>query len=133
VETENKRTPNVRKVSELPFQQRRGEIWEELERTLCDLGFIEAKCSAGMTYELIGDYDRLRVGRAKPGPPIRTAWFWGNSYGLHCPFCLARSEISEGQLDQVIDCPACEEKLKVNPFLVNAEWHASGPVKSAVE
>jgi len=32
-------------------------MWEELERTLCDLRFIEAKCSAGMTYDLVADYD----------------------------------------------------------------------------
>jgi WD40 repeat protein len=56
VEKDGERTPNLRKVSELPFQQTLGEMWEELEGTLCDLGFIEAKCSAEMTYDLVADY-----------------------------------------------------------------------------
>jgi WD40 repeat protein len=133
VEKDGKRIPNLRKVSELPFQQTRGEMREELEQTLCDLSFIEAKCTAVMTYELVGDYDRLGVGRAKPGPPTRTAWLWGDRYGLHCPFCLAWSEISEGQLDEVIACPACEESLRVNPFFIRAEWHVSGSAKRVVK
>jgi len=56
-EKEGKRNPNVRKVSELPYQQTYGEIWDEVERTLCDLFFIEAKCAAEMTYDLIADYN----------------------------------------------------------------------------
>ena len=31
-------------------------FWPELEQTLCDLEFIEAKCRAGMTYNLIRDF-----------------------------------------------------------------------------
>ena len=54
-----KRNPNVRKVSELPYQQTYGEMWNELEYILCDHHFIEAKCSAGMTYDLIHDYNTV--------------------------------------------------------------------------
>ena len=56
IEKDGRRNPNLRKVSELPFQQMQGERWNDLERTLCDLEFIEAKCAAGMTYQLVGDY-----------------------------------------------------------------------------
>jgi hypothetical protein len=58
---------NLRKLSELPFQETYGELWSELENTLTDLAVIEAKCSAGMTYGLVADYnaalDALPEGR----------------------------------------------------------------------
>jgi WD40 repeat protein len=54
---------NRRKVSELPYQQRAAGMWGGLTRTLTDLAFIEAKCGAGLIYDLIGDYDAaLRSG-----------------------------------------------------------------------
>lgn len=34
-----------------------GEMWDEVKETLCDLDFIQAKCAAGMTYDLVGVYD----------------------------------------------------------------------------
>jgi WD40 repeat protein len=48
--------PNNRKLVEQPFQQICGEKWDALEKTLTDLYFIEAKCSAGMTFNLVSDY-----------------------------------------------------------------------------
>ncbi len=56
IDQNNKREPNLRIVSELPFQQANGGLWDELEKTLAGLHFIEAKCAAGMTYDLIADY-----------------------------------------------------------------------------
>ena len=50
------RAPNLRKLSELPFLQTRAALWGRLERTLCDLDFIRAKCAAGLTYDLVEDY-----------------------------------------------------------------------------
>jgi WD40 repeat protein/ABC-type molybdenum transport system ATPase subunit/photorepair protein PhrA len=58
VKTDKPRISNFRKMSELPYQQTYGEMWNELESTLCDLLFIEAKCAGGMTYDLITDYNR---------------------------------------------------------------------------
>ena len=48
--------PNLRKVSEQPYQQTRAGLWADLERTLCDLNFVQAKCAAGLTYDLVQDY-----------------------------------------------------------------------------
>ncbi len=48
---------HTRKLSELPYQLRKSAMWEELESTLCDLSFIEAKCAAGLIYDLLADYD----------------------------------------------------------------------------
>jgi WD40 repeat protein len=53
----NMRSLNLRKLSELPYQLRKARMPDELENTLCDLSFIEAKCAAGMIYELIADYN----------------------------------------------------------------------------
>lgn len=47
-------------ASELPYQQTEGGLWGDLEGTLTDLHFVEAKCAAGMTYDLITDYVRAR-------------------------------------------------------------------------
>jgi WD40 repeat protein len=45
-----------RMLTETVHHQREGELWDDLARILCDLSFIEAKCAAGMTYRLAGDY-----------------------------------------------------------------------------
>ena len=44
-------------LSELPYQQIHSGMTGELVKTLTDFLFIEAKCSAGMVYDLIKDYD----------------------------------------------------------------------------
>ncbi|MEK6287722.1 MAG: AAA family ATPase [Acidobacteriota bacterium] len=49
-------SPNLRKLSELPHQLTRAELWRDLEESLCDLSFIEAKCAGGMAFELVQDY-----------------------------------------------------------------------------
>ena len=48
--------PNVRKVTEQPFQQTRAEMWKDLEATLCNLIFLQAKCVAGNSDEMFNDY-----------------------------------------------------------------------------
>ncbi len=104
---------------------------ERLSHLLTDLHFIEAKCAEGMTYDLIADYNRLSVGSE---PPIKTAWFYKNRYGIHCPFCLAWSEIKKNNLGNVIDCPACRNKLMINSFVIECEWSETGlQNKEAIE
>lgn len=49
--------PNLRKISELPFQQVLGKMWQELESTLCNLQTIEIMCKVSRLYELIADFD----------------------------------------------------------------------------
>ncbi len=71
---EEGKTPNIRKLSELPYQQTRAELWEDLYHTLTDFDFLEAKCTHvavvteghgpearkihGGVYELQEDYRR---------------------------------------------------------------------------
>jgi WD40 repeat protein len=55
-EPTGKRVLDQRRLSELPFHQAKGSLWNELEETLTDLEFIEAKCLHGRTHELYSDY-----------------------------------------------------------------------------
>jgi hypothetical protein len=73
-EQEGQKAANLRKLSELPYQQAHGELWERLYETLADFEFLEAKCTySGIVhapdgengkklysgvYELIEDYRR---------------------------------------------------------------------------
>jgi len=50
------REPNHRALDELPYQRTEAKDWEGAERILCDLEFIEFKCTLGMTFDLITDY-----------------------------------------------------------------------------
>ena len=54
---DSSRAPNLRKVSELPYQLIYAQLWDFVDKTLCDLNFIEAKCTARMTYELVTDFN----------------------------------------------------------------------------
>ncbi|NWG13698.1 MAG: DUF4062 domain-containing protein [Acidobacteria bacterium] len=45
-----------RSLSELPYHQTVAGMWRELETILTDLTFVDAKCAAGLTYELVNDY-----------------------------------------------------------------------------
>jgi len=45
VEKERGKTANLRKISELPYQQTSGQLWEEIYETLTDFEFLEAKCT----------------------------------------------------------------------------------------
>jgi WD40 repeat protein len=51
--------PHVRKLVELPWQQTKAEMWDEVTGTLCNLDFIQAKAAAKMTYELVKDFNAV--------------------------------------------------------------------------
>jgi hypothetical protein len=69
-----RKAPNLRRLSELPYQQTHAALWGPLQATLTDLEFVEAKCTYsgvissgrgegaqtiyGGVYELIEDYRR---------------------------------------------------------------------------
>ncbi len=56
--------PNLRKLSELPYQQTHaGDMWEELYQILTDFEFLEAKCThVAVTTEGSGDVSRKVYG-----------------------------------------------------------------------
>jgi len=49
---------NIRKLTEQPAQECQSGNTEHLERTLFNLEFIDAKCRAGLQYDLLTDYVR---------------------------------------------------------------------------
>jgi len=127
------REPYNRAIDELAHQRTKARDFEGIERVLTDLEFIEAKFTAGMAAGLIADYNAIGAGRAKPGPPIVTAKLHGGRYGIFCPFCLAKSEVKQSRLNSTVNCSACGNGLKVNPFSVEAEWHPVGPTKDLMK
>lgn len=63
-ELEAKGAPNLRKLSELPYHQAHGELWEESKKTLMDLDFLYAKVKAMGAPPLIADYEEVsRLGK----------------------------------------------------------------------
>lgn len=57
MEREEERSPNLRMMSELPYQQAHGERWDELQSTLTDFTFLQAKLNAVGPQPIIEDYD----------------------------------------------------------------------------
>lgn len=121
IDEPKKEKPNIRKLVELPYQQAEGEM-PEVEETLCDLMFIEAKCRAKMAHQLLIDYQNIGVWRAEPGALILTVKFWEKEYGVECPYCLSWSRIEAGNLGRRIECKECGSHLKLNQFYIDAEW-----------
>ncbi len=52
------REPYIRSLNELPYQRTKSMDENGLKTILGDLSFVEAKCVAGMTYDLMEDYER---------------------------------------------------------------------------
>jgi WD40 repeat protein len=125
VNKEKRTKPNIRKMAELPYQQTYAEMWKELEKTICDLDFVEAKCSAGMAYDLVSDYTLLGIGRTQPGLPFQTAWLWKSNFRVQCIFCLTWHLVKEEELGQMVRCPGCNREMKLNEFVTEGEWHSS--------
>lgn len=51
--------PNTRKLVEQPWQQTKGELWDDVTETICNLDFIQAKAVAKMTYDLVKDFNEV--------------------------------------------------------------------------
>ena len=146
------KTPNVRKLSELPYQQTYAGQWDQVHATLTDFDFLEAKATHvavttsgrghdaktiyGGVYELQEDYRRAienwggesgapRTAGATPQPPlIVTAWVSpaDQSHAVGCPLCRVWSEAPASALGTEIACPNCQGPLKVNSFTINSDW-----------
>lgn len=67
-EQDDQRVPNLRKLSELPYQQTHARLWDDLKATLLDFEFLDAKVRAVGPQSLIEDYGAsFRAGCADPG------------------------------------------------------------------
>jgi hypothetical protein len=136
-------TVNLRRLSELPYQQTWGELWEGVYETLTDFHFLEMKAAhAGVVetkdaegnltrsytgaYLLQDDYalalERMpgNGGGARKGERriIVTGTDIGEGLKLHCPHCNQSSDFEQDWCGEDISCPRCEAPLRVNRFVV---------------
>ena len=56
---DKQKQPNVRKCVELPWQQIKAELWDEVNKTLCNLDFIQLKSTAQLTHDLLVDFNSV--------------------------------------------------------------------------
>ena len=84
-----------RKVSELPYHLACCGDVKGLERTLASIEFVEAKCQAGLIYDLEADYARLQADGAGLRPAVITPVVWQGRTGAECPYCRGSSNLPE--------------------------------------
>jgi WD40 repeat protein len=111
-------THNRRRCWEQPYQELHSERWEALEATLTDLGFVEAKCAVGLTWDLLADYARCGIQEMSQGPPILTARAGSSAIGYLCPNCAAWNAVGQEDLGAVTRCRACASTCRLNPFVI---------------
>jgi hypothetical protein len=141
-------TVNLRRLSELPYQQTYGELWDDLVLTLTDFDFLERKAAhAGVieavdpegrmtrtytgAYLLQDDYalalERMPGGGGDANGGRRRIFVTGTDLGagleLQCPHCKQSSGFREEWRGEDISCPSCEGPLRVNEAVV--ERHGS--------
>ncbi|MFH1763051.1 MAG: DUF4062 domain-containing protein [Gemmatimonadota bacterium] len=119
------REPYPRALSELPFQATAAEEWKELDRILTDLAFLEAKCAAGMTYDLVGDYERVSAGRLTAGAPVaalhrRRQQLVRSILEFRCPHCSGVFAGTMKESGRTRSCPGCSADVRLAPFTVDS-------------
>ena len=60
---------NQRKLSELPYQLKSGELWDNFEETVTDVEFLHAKVISGLGWDLVKDYSFYQQ-RHSPRAPL---------------------------------------------------------------
>jgi len=131
-------------MSELPYQQTLGELWDDVVATLTDFEFLKREATdAGVVestdeegsvvrshtgiYQIRDDYTlelaRMPGGEGPAGPGdkrtiIVTGVDLGNGLELRCPHCNTGVPFQEAWKGKEMPCPNCGGPLKVNPFTV---------------
>jgi len=134
--------PSLRALDELPHQLTKGNDWDGLDRVLCDLRFIEAKCAAGMTYDLVHDYDIAldslpeaqpekqerprQEARVKKYTQDLIAYAGGEIKTLDMiPAVRPRTEAEiEADSQRIISSPSRLDRIRAFSQFVNSESHA---------
>lgn len=141
--------PNLRKMSELPYQQTMGELWDPLVKTLTDfdflerkatdMGFVESKDEQGNTmrthmgiYQIRDDYalalQRMpgdgaeREGRDGRRRIMVTATDFqkGRGYEIRCPHCNTMHRVEDFEQDPLGSEIDCPNPECKGPLKVNA-------------
>jgi WD40 repeat protein len=121
-----------RKVSELPYHFACCGDVKGLERTLASLEFIEAKCQAGLIYDLEADYARLQADGAVLRPTVITPLVWQGRTGAECPYCRGSFELSGPSSGGLSSCPLCSSRLRLTDFTIERPWQPR-PAKRSVD
>ncbi|MBM3498557.1 MAG: hypothetical protein FJX74_07775, partial [Armatimonadetes bacterium] len=86
-------------------------------------------CAVGGTDVMVAgdeaaDVYFLRLEDAGLGPPILTAWRAAESGSLAfgCLHCKAWPGAPESALGAELPCPSCGQAVKLNPFVIEADW-----------
>jgi WD40 repeat protein len=64
----------------------------------------------------------LRLRNFYAGPVIVTPWAHQQRVQFGCPRCRVWSGAAASALGTVMPCPRCGEHLKINPFVIDADW-----------
>jgi WD40 repeat protein len=130
---EDTTTPNPRQMSELPYHQMMGELWDDLIRTLTDFRFLELKAATLGVDMILEDFHLAlqRIwgyGADRKRRMIVTGIDLGNGLELRCPFCDLISSFREEWRGEEIECPHCGSPLRVNPFVLESRGpgHSDG-------
>jgi WD40 repeat protein len=64
------------------------------------------------------------------GPPVLTPWRspLDSTFAFGCLLCRVWSEVPESALGTELPCPNCGKMVKLNPFVIEADWR---PVAAA--
>ena len=138
----------LRTMSELPYQETMGELWEDvfktltdfqfLERKAADMGYVETTDAQGNTertytgiYQIRDDYALALAripgadgGWAGGGDDRRRIIVSGVDFGsgagyvLRCPHCSSIHPFKDEWRGGNFACPTCRGPLKVNDFVV---------------
>ncbi len=107
--------PNRRKLSELPYHQTNARAWGPLVATLTDLTFLEAKCAAGLTGDLVGDYNRAAAAMPPQGEAFTPLAAWRAFVVRERAAFEANASIDGFVLQQARNQPARSEVARAWP------------------
>jgi WD40 repeat protein len=110
--------PNARKVSELPHHQLHAGLLHAMSRSLVDLQFIEAKCSAGLMTELIEDYRLLLTNEGLPENRRR------REVESFCRFVVGQSHVLEKHPALTFSVASSQPKSSPVTKAAAARWRA---------
>jgi len=129
-------------LAHLPAHETAAERWDELETLLCDLRFVERKVAAGMTHELVGDYEAAvdalpegREAREKEREREERVKRYTRDLVAHARRENPELELipsvepwSETRLEEdtkrILDSPTRADRIRVFSQFVNGEGHA---------
>jgi hypothetical protein len=110
----------VRALSELPFHLTKACEFDRLYKILCDLCFIQAKCEARMTDDLISDYALANTGSRSFYVPIRAVWRHLDRFWTSCPFCNTFFDVLAADMGRTTKCASCAREVHLTTFALES-------------